>query len=223
DIPYAHLAAITNNFSRASFIGEGGSGEVYRGEFRGLWVTVIVKRFRGGGESSKSLLREMRVLSTFRHRNIITVYGMHVGEHPCILLEDAAMGDLKACLAADETAKQLDWKERFRIISEIGSAINHMHTYKPQHPAYHGDVKTANIVLTDHKVAKLIDYGMSRYQGKTDSNGVFSRNSFTLLGEVGGTKGYVDPYLCRGTGYVAASEIYSFGVVMADLLTGTSP
>ena len=108
---------------------------------------------------------------------------------------------------------------------EIISAIHFLHTIKKDgHTLFHRDIKSANICLDQNYTAKLIDYGLAKFVLVDDSNET-SANSFSVQitsnGGVFGSRGYMCPWYSRGgKKFEASCDVYSFGIVMIELVTG---
>ena len=111
------------------------------------------------------------MLSDFRHPNIIRLLAYSIppsiakiSRSPiCLVYELAARGGLNTNLRIDARASFLIWPVRVRIALEISSALNYLHSRVQGRPAYHRDVKSANIVLTESLEATLIDCGLAKY------------------------------------------------------------
>ena len=113
----------------------------------------------------------MSVLTDFRHPNIIRLLAYSfppslagIARSPiCLVYELAANGGLNTNLRVDARASLLTWPVRVRIALEVSSALNYLHSRVQGRPAFHRDVKSANVVLTESLEAKLIDCGLAKY------------------------------------------------------------
>lgn len=113
--------------------------------------------------------------------------------------------------ANDETLAS--WEVRVRIAKEIAESLCYLHTTAPT-PIFHRDIKTANIMLDDNNRAKLADFGISRSVSEDQTH---------LTTIVIGTPGYLDPEYHQSNQYTEKSDIYSFGIVLSELITGEKP
>ena len=168
--------------------------------------------------------REIRVLRAFKHPNIVKLLGYHVpeGARPdlsrmCLVYELASNGGLDDWLRDTDKAKRLDWRQRLSIALGIAMALNYLHCHTPGNSAYHRDVKSSNIGLTVDFVPKLLDCGLAKYIPSTEAAG---QTVFSRTGMIFGTQGYMcSEYVNTGV-YDAKSEVYAFGIVLAELYGG---
>eukprot|EP01036_Dinobryon_divergens_P033657 gene33657-43498_t len=244
-LPYASLREWTGDFM-ADAAGDGPHGLLGRGAFgevfKGLAVSpegtaavcLAVKRMDvrklqlddAGAGAPKTFIasfrREIHVLSRFRHPNIVRLIGFSEPcperrEPPCLVYELLALGSLSGQLRDDGQAALLPWQTRVDILLQISTAVNYLHCHNPGYPAYHRDIKADNIALSADYTAKLIDCGLSKYIAE-DGQG---RSILSATGGRFGTPGYMCPsYNDTSTDYDAKSEVYSFGIVLLEVLTG---
>ncbi|QHO29850.1 Wall-associated receptor kinase [Arachis hypogaea] len=131
-------------------------------------------------------------------------------ESPLLVYEFIPNGTVYEHLHGHEPFLRLTWKTRLRIAAETAGALAHLHL-DTCIPVIHKDVKTSNILLDHDRTAKVSDFGASRIvpQGKT-----------VVLTLLQGTWGYVDPESFLTKQFTDKSDVYGFGVVLAELLTG---
>ena len=240
NIQFSMLEKWTENFSEDRKVGSGGFGDVFRGEYADSahhqYGRVAVKRvnqdlFVGVGSVFESaqdgamaaMRREINVLRAFKHPNIIKLLGFHMptGNHPdfkhmCLVYEMASNGGLNEWLQDDAKAMRLNWRQRIKIALGIATAIDFLHSREVDTPAYHRDVKSANIGLTVDFCPKLLDCGLAKFIPA----GAQVNTVFTKTGAIFGTPGYMCPQYCNSRIYDAKSEIYSFGIVLVELYGG---
>ncbi|TVU31785.1 hypothetical protein EJB05_23486, partial [Eragrostis curvula] len=210
------LEQATQVFSDSLTIGRGGFGSVYKGFLRN--TTVAIKIHNAKSLQAKSQFQqEVLVLSRVRHPNLVTFIGA-CPEASAIVYEFLPNGSLEDRLNCVGNTLPLDWHARFRIITEICSALIFLHKHKP-HPVVHGDLKPGNILLDANLLSKLSDFGISRVLLESSVTG--SDAHFTS--QPMGTPAYTDPEFF-GTGELTRqSDTYSFGVTILRLLTGRAP
>jgi interleukin-1 receptor-associated kinase 4 len=217
------LSAATNSFDDERLIGEGAFGKVYQGSHQGVSQRFAVKRLDasvGGGpeRANKDFVREIEVLRRFRHPHIISLHGFSRDDH-CLVYELGSHGSLADNLVNDQKAAGLTWKLRVRVANGIAKALNYLHKHG-ELPVFHRDVKSANAVLCNSgMMVKLIDCGLSMLLNEEQVQ--TQQTIFTVTqGAALGTPGYMCPQFTRTRKYGEKSEVYSFGVVLLELLTG---
>lgn len=205
------LEQATSGFDDVLKIGEGGYGIVYKGFLR--HTPVAIKKLRSQGmQGQTEFYQEVQVLSRVRHPNLVTLMGACV-EDWCLIYEFLPNGSLEDRLLCKNNSLPLSWQARIRIASEVCSALMYLHTNKP-HSVVHGDLKPANILLDANLISKLGDFGISRL--------LIQSRTTTLYHQTvpKGTFAYMDPEFCATGELTPAADIYSFGIIVLQLLTG---
>jgi serine/threonine protein kinase len=177
-----------------------------------LWILVIsllltVVAFHG----------QVDVLSRVRHPNLVTLIGT-CSEASGLVYEFLPNGSLEDRLACENNTPPLTWQVRTRIIGEICAALIFLHSNKP-HPVLHGDLKPANILLDANLVSKLCDFGISCPLNKSST----MSTSLYQTSNPRGTLAYMDPEFLTTGELTARSDIYCFGIVILQLVTGKPP
>ena len=198
NIPFNVLAQWTKDFSDDNLIGQGAFGKVYVAvchDSRKFRVRVAVKwcpqQLAVATAASASVAqqsradavrREINVLRSFHHPHIIRLLGYSMpldraaaqaSDTLCLVYEYAARGGLDKMLRKDVSARLLTWQLRMRIMLQMAIALNFMHK-RFSSPAYHRDVKSGNVVITDDFTAKIIDCGLSKYVPEQGADAGFS-------------------------------------------------
>lgn len=214
EYPYEDLLKATDGFSAEMRLGAGAAGAVYRGILQGGTEVAIKVLFnRGGLEGFED---EVRVLSRFRHPNLVTLFGWgHHGDEKYLVYELLEGGDvddsLKKCRERDVPFM---WPARLRVALTAASGLSHMVNSQPM--AFHRDIKPANIMLDADGSAKMADFGLA---GVVHAEG--KRHLVTT--NISGTPGYTCPAYMQ-TGRVSEhSEVYSFGTVLLELMMNQPP
>ncbi|KAJ1264186.1 hypothetical protein BS78_09G243500 [Paspalum vaginatum] len=214
-IPYAQLAAATEDFAADGKLGQGGSGSVYRGHLKEPGRDVAIKVFLRGAsmEGRKEYRSEVTVISRLRHRNLVQLIGWCHGRRRLMLVyELVSNGSLDGHLYNTEVT--LTWPTRYHIILGLSSAVLYLHQEWDQ-CVVHGDIKPSNIMLDESFNAKLGDFGLARL--------IDHGMSLQTMTAVAGTPGYLDPE-CVITGKASPeSDMYSFGVVLLEVACGRRP
>jgi serine/threonine protein kinase len=211
----AELEKATKNYDDDQKLEEGGFGSVYKGILADD-VQVAVKKFKGvdKAQMNEEFQKEMGVVSQVNHKNVVKLLGLCLETKvPLLVYEFISNGTLFKHIH-DKTSQLLaSWSNRLTIASDIALALNYLHSLADP-PIIHGDVKSVNILLDNNHTAKVADFGASV---------LISSDQTIIATKIQGTFGYLDPeYLMTGI-LTARSDVFSFGVVLVELLTGEKP
>jgi len=208
------LKAATRNFSEKEKLGQGASGSVYGGRVDELDVAIKVFSRGGSAQGKREYTAEVTVISRLRHRNLVHLIGWCDGRKKLLLVyELVPNGSLDRHLHG-VTAAVLPWPGRHRIILGLGAAVLYLHEEWEQ-CVVHGDIKPSNIMLDESFDAKLGDFGLARL--------IDHGAGLQTMTAVAGTPGYLDPE-CIASGKASTeSDVYSFGIVLLEVATGTRP
>lgn len=221
---YEEVYAGTDGFSPARQVGEGGFGIVYRATLRN--TDCAVKRLRQDSPLDWTLLKEsfkteVEKLSKFRHPNIVDLLGFSEGQGSMCLIysymENRSLED-----QLHNECSTLSWYQRVSIVKGASKALEFLHLPPGGHkPVIHGDVKSSNILLDTHLVAKLADFGLARFASHGSSGRTAGKTTSVGKTEtVRGTLAYLPDEYVRNGELGTAVDVYSFGVVLLEVLTG---
>ncbi|KAJ3693045.1 hypothetical protein LUZ60_012140 [Juncus effusus] len=208
------LKEATNNFDEGNKIGEGGYGSVYKGCLRHTLVAIkILNRDGIGGD--EQFYQEVEILSRVRHPHLVTLIGACL-ENRALIYEFMPQMSLDDHLTYKKTLHTpLPWQARVRIAREICSALIFLHSARPQ-CIVHSDLKPENILLDSNNVSKLSDFGICRQLNRTST----TVTPYHLTEHPKGTFSYMDPeYLSSGE-LTPHYDVFSFGIVLLQLVTG---
>ena len=199
-------------------IGRGGMGVVYRARDPKLDRPVAIKVLSPDVASDRSrvarLRQEAKTLAALNHPNILTVHDVDTdGDALYVVTEFLEGGTLQEHLAT----MRLDW----RRTAEIGAAVADGLAAAHARGIVHRDLKPENIFLTRDDVVKILDFGLARVEPPADAEWP-TRTHGTEPGTVMGTVGYMAPEQVRGEPTDARTDIFSFGCVLYEMLTGAS-
>ncbi|CAB4302984.1 unnamed protein product [Prunus armeniaca] len=207
---YPEIVEITRNF--ASIIGRGGFGEVYFGTLQNQTQVAVKLLISSSTQGSKEFENEVKLLVRAHHRNLVSLVGYcDEGETMALVYNFVANGNLQQRLSADVTLHVLTWKERLQIAVDAARGLDYLHNgCKPS--IVHRDLKTSNILLNENLHAMIADFGLSK---------VLATESATHVStDPKGTFGYLDPQYYNTGKLNKKSDIYSFGIVLLELITG---
>lgn len=190
------LEAATGNFNSANQI----SGSVYRGTIDE--TPVAIKKMQ------RDVSRDVRILEKLHHFNLVRLLGFCVSDtHSYLVFENADNGSLADCLQSNSPF--LSWRRRLEIALDVADGLSYLHNYSVP-PYVHKDIKSSNVLLDRNIRAKIANFGLAKS----------AEEGFYLTRHVNGTKGYMAPeYLADGL-VTPKLDIFSFGVVMLELLSG---
>ncbi|GMI67120.1 avrPphB susceptible 1 [Hibiscus trionum] len=210
---YRQLANATKNFRAESMIGQGGFGSVYKGKLESGQVVAIKKLDKTGLQGEKEFLVEFLMLSLLHHPNLVNLIGYCAeGDQRLLVYEYMQQGSLEDhlhYLTPDE--KPLDWNTRMKIASGAAQGLEYLHCGASP-PVIYRDLKSSNILLGEGFTPKLSDFGFAKFGPSGDKSHVSTR--------VMGTHGYCAPEYLTSGNLTTKSDIFSFGVVLLELITG---
>ncbi|PWA61240.1 protein kinase-like domain, Concanavalin A-like lectin/glucanase domain protein [Artemisia annua] len=213
-IPLEEILKATNNFSDKNIIGKGDFGYVYKGQLlhSGELINVSARRLdRSQGQGGVEFWTEISVLSTLEHPNIVSLIGFcdEKGEK-IIINRHEAKGSL--CMYLDDP--NLTWEQRVRISIGAARAISYIHDEEGRNCSIiHRNINSSTILLDENFEAKLSGFEFS-IKDSVD------RMERYISSEVILTQGYMDPETIKSGDVTQKSDIYSFGVVLCEIMCG---
>ncbi|XP_030447075.1 receptor-like protein kinase BRI1-like 3 [Syzygium oleosum] len=216
-LTFAHLLEATNGFSSESLIGSGGFGEVYKARLKDGHVVAIKKLAHVTGQGDREFMAEMETIGKIKHRNLVPLLGYcNIGEERLLVYEYMKWGSLESVLhnRPKGMASNLDWETRKKIAIDSARGLAFLHHSCIPH-IIHRDMKSSNVLLDENFVARVSDFGMARLVNALDTH-----LSVTTLA---GTPGYVPPEYYQSFRCTTKGDVYSYGVILLELLSGKRP
>ncbi|CAL1360394.1 unnamed protein product [Linum trigynum] len=209
------LRNVTKNFAPENELGRGGFGVVYKGELDD-GTNIAVKRMEASVISSKALdefQSEIAVLSKVRHRHLVSLLGYSIeGNERILVYEYMPQGALSRHLFHWKSfqLEPLSWKRRLNIALDVARGMEYLHTLAHQ-SFIHRDLKSSNILLGDDFKAKISDFGLVKLAPDGEKS---------VATRLAGTFGYLAPEYAVTGKITTKVDVFSFGVVLMEMLTG---
>ncbi|VAI77708.1 unnamed protein product [Triticum turgidum subsp. durum] len=227
---YADLVKATNGFSLANLVGSGKYGSVYKGIIESEEHAVAIKVFKlDQPGATKSFVAECQALRSTRHRNLVRVItvcstsDLTGNEFKALLLEYMVNGNLESwlhpTLHEHHLKRPLSLGSRIAIAVDIAAALDYLHNHCMP-PMTHCDLKPSNVLLDDVMGACVGDFGLTKFVHSYTSSRI--DGSTSLVGPRGSV-GYIAPEYGFGSKISTEGDIYSFGVIVLEMLTGKRP
>ncbi|KAJ4975263.1 hypothetical protein NE237_000369 [Protea cynaroides] len=206
---YRDLQIATKNFSDK--LGGGGFGSVFKGTLPNSTV-VAVKKLEGVGQGEKQFRTEVSTIGTIQHVNLVRLLGFcSEGTKRLLVYEFMPKGSLDSYLFHEtKDSEVLDWKTRFQIAIGTAKGLAYLHE-KCRQCIIHCDIKPENILLDAEFCPKVADFGLAKLVGRE-----FSR----VLTTMRGTRGYLAPEWISGVAITAKADVYSYGMMLFELISG---
>ncbi|KAL6643326.1 hypothetical protein ACP70R_018991 [Stipagrostis hirtigluma subsp. patula] len=215
-LTFAHLLEATNGFSAETLIGSGGFGEVYKAKLKDGTVVAIKKLIHFTGQGDREFTAEMETIGKIKHRNLVPLLGYcKIGDERLLVYEYMKHGSLDVVLHDKAKASvKLDWAARKKIAIGSARGLAFLHHSCIPH-IIHRDMKSSNVLLDSSLEARVSDFGMARLMNALDTH--------LSVSTLAGTPGYVPPEYYQSFRCTTKGDVYSYGVVLLELLSGKKP
>ncbi|CAN8324408.1 unnamed protein product [Cochlearia groenlandica] len=206
------IQTATDKFSLANKLGQGGFGSVYKGKLQDGKEIAVKRLSSGSGQGKEEFMSEILLISKLQHKNLVRILGCCVeGEERLLIYEFMLNKSLDTYLFDSRKRLEIDWPKRLSIIQGIARGLVYLHRDSCLR-VIHRDLKVSNILLDEKMNPKISDFGLARmYQG-TEYQDKTRR--------VVGTLGYMAPEYAWTGMFSEKSDIYSFGVLLLEIISG---
>src|SRR5215831_12684792 len=211
------------SYEITELLGKGGFGEVYRAKDKKLKREVAIKilpdEFSSNPDRLIRFQREAEVLASLNHPNIAQIYGLEDAEgHSCIAMELVKGETLQARLRR----REIPISETLPIARQIAEALEAAH----ERGIIHRDLKPGNIMITSDGKVKVLDFGLAKSgvepQPEDLSNSPTLVSAASRTGVILGTAAYMSPEQARGKALDKRSDVWAFGCVLYEMLSGVA-
>src|SRR5450755_3968821 len=200
-------------------LGAGGMGEVYKARDKRLNRLVAIKILRSDlvphANLAERFIREAKSASALNHPNIVSIYDVFQHEGvDCLVMEYVTGATLQALIPR----AGMRWKEALRIAVQVADGLRRAHSAG----IIHRDIKPSNVMVPDGGPVKILDFGLATLSaaGLTGDDATLTARPLTKEGAVVGTISYMSPEQAQGKSVDARSDIFSFGGMLYEMLTG---
>ncbi|KAL2519176.1 Proline-rich receptor-like protein kinase PERK10 [Abeliophyllum distichum] len=210
---YEELVEATNGFSAQNLLGEGGFGSVYKGCLADGRVVAVKQLKIGGKQGEREFRSEVEIISRVHHRHLVSLVGYCISDQRRLLVYDYVPNNTLYFHLHGEDRPVMNWATRVRIA--VGAARGIAYLHEDCHPRIiHRDIKSSNILLGDNFEAQVSDFGLAKLAMDTNTH---------ITTRIMGTFGYMAPEYATSGKLTEKSDVFSYGVVLLELITGRKP
>ncbi|CAN6343811.1 unnamed protein product [Urochloa humidicola] len=206
------LRKATRNFCPGNKLGQGSFGRVYLGKLNNGEKVAIKVLSSESRQGTKEFLNELSVISNITHHNLVKLHGCCVdGGQKMLVYNYVENNSLAQTLFGNSRSGiVLDWRARVKICIGVANGLTYLHE-EVRPPIVHRDIKASNILLDRNLSPKIADFGLAKF---------FPGNMTHISTRVAGTLGYLAPeYAIRGQ-LTRKADVYSFGVLLLEIVSG---
>ncbi|RYQ80248.1 hypothetical protein Ahy_Scaffold1g106782 isoform H [Arachis hypogaea] len=196
-------------------IGQGGFGYVYKGVFPNGKEVAVKTLKAGSGQGEREFQAEIEIISRVHHRHLVSLVGYCIAGGQRMLVYEFIPNNTLEYHLHGKDLPTMDWPTRMRIAIGAAKGLAYLHEKHPGHPRIiHRDIKAANVLIDSSFEAKVADFGLAKLT--TDNNTHVSTR-------VMGTFGYLAPEYASSGKLTEKSDVFSFGVMLLEIITGKRP
>ncbi|KAK9706024.1 hypothetical protein RND81_07G099700 [Saponaria officinalis] len=210
---YDDLKIATNGFSNVNLLGQGGFGYVHKGMLPSGKLVAVKSLKADSGQGEREFHAEVETISRVHHKHLVTLVGYCITDSQKLLVYEFVENKTMEFHLHGKGQPVMDWPTRLKIA--VGAAKGLAYLHEDCHPKIiHRDIKAANILLDHTFEAQVADFGLAK----------FSSDAHTHIStRVMGTFGYLAPEYASSGQLSEKSDVFSFGVLLLELITGRRP
>ncbi|PRQ46554.1 putative protein kinase RLK-Pelle-PERK-1 family [Rosa chinensis] len=210
---YEELALATEGFSDSNLLGQGGFGYVHKGVLPNGKEVAVKQLKAGSGQGEREFQAEVEIISRVHHRHLVSLVGYCMTGSERLLVYEFVPNNTMEFHLHGKGRPTMDWSTRLKIA--LGSAKGLAYLHEDCHPKIiHRDIKAANILLDFKFECKVADFGLAKLSSDLNTH---------VSTRVMGTFGYLAPEYASSGKLTDKSDVFSFGVMLLELITGRRP
>ncbi|XWS69890.1 hypothetical protein CRYUN_Cryun03dG0002500 [Craigia yunnanensis] len=210
---YEELARATDGFSDANLLGQGGFGYVHKGVLPNGKEVAVKQLKAGSGQGEREFQAEVEIIGRVHHKHLVSLVGYCISGTTRMLVYEFVPNNTLEFHLHGKGRPTMDWPTRMKIV--LGTAKGLAYLHEDCHPKIiHRDIKAANILLDFKFEAKVADFGLAKFSSDVNTH---------VSTRVMGTFGYLAPEYASSGKLTDKSDVFSFGVMLLELITGHKP
>ncbi|PIN09891.1 Serine/threonine protein kinase [Handroanthus impetiginosus] len=210
---YEDLAATTHGFSNANLLGQGGFGYVHKDVLSNGKEVAIKQLKAGSGQGEREFQAEVEIISRVHHKYLVSLVGCCITGTQRILVYEFVPNNTLEFHLHGKGRPVMDWSTQLKI--DLGAVKGLAYLHEDCHPKIiHRDIKSSNILLDFNFEEKVADFGLAKFTADADTH---------VSTQVMGTFEYLAPEYASSGKLTEKSDVFSFGVVLLELITGRQP
>ncbi|XP_042035455.1 L-type lectin-domain containing receptor kinase S.1-like [Salvia splendens] len=211
---YEELSMATKQFSSQELLGSGGFGKVYKATLGGDNTEMAVKCVNHDSKQGfREFMAEISSIGRLQHKNLVQLKGWCKKGNELMLVYDFMPNGSLNNWIFDKPKKLLSWEGRKRVLADVAEGLSYLHHGWDQ-VVVHRDIKSSNVLLDNDLRGRLGDFGLAK---------LYTHGQVPSTTRVVGTLGYLAPEVVTLASPTAASDVYSFGIVVLEVACGRKP
>ncbi|KAK4798471.1 hypothetical protein SAY86_030797 [Trapa natans] len=210
---HEEMRMATDGFSEANLLGQGGFGYVHKGVLPNGKEVAVKQLKAGSGQGEREFQAEVEIISRVHHKHLVSLVGYCITGNQRMLVYEFVPNNTLEFHLHGKGRPTMDWPTRLKIA--LGSAKGLAYLHEDCNPKIiHRDIKAANILLDFKFEAKVADFGLAKLSSDVNTH---------ISTRVMGTFGYLAPEYASSGKLTDKSDVFSFGVMLLELITGRKP